>query len=334
MKKLYFFSLLGIIFGLKANGQYSLTTNNAPVPTEVFTSKNCDSTGVTAGAAGTNVTWDFRNLTFLTSNNVQNFVAPGSTTYGASYPNATVAGDDNTGIDYFQLSGNDFINLGDGSSNYVIAYSDPQLLFTFPFTYNSSITDNTAGSYSIFGGTANRSGVSQTVGDGTGTLLLPFNISYTDVLRVKIIHTFQDQSTLGNVNTTQTAYQWYNASSKFPLLQILTVKSTGLVNINTKNVMVNADAVGINEKSVLKAFNIYPNPSNGNSTIRFSLNKRSDVSIFIYNTVGQIIEEKIMSGMYPGEYGHTFETAGIAKGVYLVKLVTNNETQERKLILE
>jgi hypothetical protein len=82
----------------------------------------------------------------------------------------------------------------------------------------------------------------------------------------------------------------------------------------------------------------YPNPFNPSTTIRYSLAKRSDVVLEIYNTIGQRIRTLFSGSQTTGEYaavwdGTTDNGGHVASGVYFYRLRTGDFTAVRKLVM-
>lgn len=64
---------------------------------------------------------------------------------------------------------------------------------------------------------------------------------------------------------------------------------------------------------------IYPNPANDNTYININLSENENVSIEIYNTVGQLIKTIDSTNMMAGSNYIAVETAGFNAGMYIVK---------------
>ncbi|UCE23499.1 MAG: T9SS type A sorting domain-containing protein [Candidatus Zixiibacteriota bacterium] len=82
----------------------------------------------------------------------------------------------------------------------------------------------------------------------------------------------------------------------------------------------------------------YPNPFNMSTVIEFSLLRRSQVSLTIYNILGQKIRqwdaESLPAGSYRYEWDGTSDCGGdIASGVYLYNLRTETFSRTKKMIL-
>jgi hypothetical protein len=84
----------------------------------------------------------------------------------------------------------------------------------------------------------------------------------------------------------------------------------------------------------------YPNPFNPNTTIKFRLPVMSNVSVRIYNVLGQLVKELTNGVKTAGEHSIVWNTSSIASGVYFYRLdavsVTDpgkSFTQVKKMVL-
>ena len=82
----------------------------------------------------------------------------------------------------------------------------------------------------------------------------------------------------------------------------------------------------------------YPNPFNPATEIRYQLPKSSDVTLFIYNTLGQKVRTLVNSHQSAGRYQVKWngkDDAGrqVASGVYFYKVLAGSFSQVRKMIL-
>jgi hypothetical protein len=78
----------------------------------------------------------------------------------------------------------------------------------------------------------------------------------------------------------------------------------------------------------------YPNPFNPATTIWFSLPKKSNVTLNIYNSLGQVIETPITESLNAGNFSVRWDGSKYASGVYFYKLITSEGfTETKKMIL-
>jgi hypothetical protein len=78
----------------------------------------------------------------------------------------------------------------------------------------------------------------------------------------------------------------------------------------------------------------YPNPFNPSTTIRFSLPKNSDVTLKIFNVIGQEVATLVNENLIAGAYTAEFNAANFASGSYVYRLSANGVVVEtRKMLL-
>jgi len=77
----------------------------------------------------------------------------------------------------------------------------------------------------------------------------------------------------------------------------------------------------------------YPNPFNPVTTIRYSLDKTSDISITVYSLTGKLVETLYTGNKSAGEYSITWDASHLASGVYFYKLVSGSDVMTRKMML-
>ena len=77
----------------------------------------------------------------------------------------------------------------------------------------------------------------------------------------------------------------------------------------------------------------YPNPFNPVTTIRYSLEKTSDISINVYNLNGKLVETLYTGNKPAGEYSITWNASNLASGVYFYKLVSGSNIVTKKMML-
>ena len=101
--------------------------------------------------------------------------------------------------------------------------------------------------------------------------------------------------------------------------------------------MITVSAVGINEASnlLLNSISLFPNPATSNINVSFALTSSSNVSIKLFNSIGQ--EVKVLAplnNLAEGNYNYNYELpATLATGNYFVEVSSNNKIVTRKLIV-
>ncbi|MEW6510608.1 MAG: T9SS type A sorting domain-containing protein [Bacteroidota bacterium] len=77
----------------------------------------------------------------------------------------------------------------------------------------------------------------------------------------------------------------------------------------------------------------YPNPFNPKTTIRYRLPAASQVSLFLYNTLGQQVAEILRRYEDAGDHEVQFDGSGLASGIYFYQLSSGTRTQTRRAVL-
>ena len=76
----------------------------------------------------------------------------------------------------------------------------------------------------------------------------------------------------------------------------------------------------------------YPNPFNPSTNISFSIINTEKVSLRIYNSLGQLVEELINNVLPVGVYNVKWNAENVPSGVYFYTITTNNFRQAKKMI--
>lgn len=79
---------------------------------------------------------------------------------------------------------------------------------------------------------------------------------------------------------------------------------------------------------------IYPNPYSVTTQISYSLDKRSNVVMEVYNSVGQKIETLVKATQDQGEYNYPFNASEkqLEEGIYFVKMTVNGKTTMKRIV--
>lgn len=90
-----------------------------------------------------------------------------------------------------------------------------------------------------------------------------------------------------------------------------------------------------NEPTILSdfLFPAYPNPFNGTTTIEYTISHYSNVSLAVFDVLGREVKELVDSPRSGGTYKTLFDASGLASGIYLYTLKTDNFVKTSKIIL-
>lgn len=81
----------------------------------------------------------------------------------------------------------------------------------------------------------------------------------------------------------------------------------------------------------------YPNPFNPSTTISFILSKPGEVSLSIYNNLGELIKKLVHQNLLSGQHEYLWDGRdengnSVASGIYIYKLVNEDVVEPKKMI--
>ena len=77
----------------------------------------------------------------------------------------------------------------------------------------------------------------------------------------------------------------------------------------------------------------YPNPFNPSTTIEFDLPKSCEVTLIIYNLLGEEVITLLSASLLSGSHSIEWDASDLASGVYLYRLQAGNYVETRKMVL-
>ena len=77
----------------------------------------------------------------------------------------------------------------------------------------------------------------------------------------------------------------------------------------------------------------YPNPFNPSTKIDFAIPKQSQVTLKVFNVLGQEVATLVNGVLTPGQHSATFNASKLASGVYFYSLNAGNFVSTRKMML-
>ena len=273
----------------------------APIfPTEYSVSVYRGSTvGFTNGSAGANQVWDYSQIITELSGLTMTVIPLATMPFLEEFPNASYcqkwSESGSTYYDVYNLNNNTFESIGFADENSYLRYSDTNLIFQFPYTFNTISTDTFLEDRP--GSTAD----SQTrTYDAFGTLITPFG-SFPDVIRQKL-------ESNGSVS-----YTWFDSRTYQVILGGNFDNSEVYFFKETTN-------LGIS-KNENQDFSIYPNPTNDVFTI-YNQNNLNHALVNVYDVSGKAL---ITNEKFNSDYKN-ISLKDLSSGLYIVK-ITDNENQ-------
>ena len=239
MKNFYVFIFLVIsCISPQLNAQ-TISPNDLPAIGDIVNTTPLDPEAVDEGMAGNNVTWDFSNLTITPDAFSQEYIDPANTPYTSDYPSANLAvvsgGGAATSYAYYIIQSGDFELIGTASDQLNGPYDDPDLLLSTPFSFGDQFSDDFSGTTVSVAGTSYFYGSKTVEADANGTLILP-DVTFDNVLRVKMVQTRTDSFEIPGVSTAittnnTTSYTWHAPGVKGGIMTITYVDGQSITII-------------------------------------------------------------------------------------------------------
>jgi len=89
----------------------------------------------------------------------------------------------------------------------------------------------------------------------------------------------------------------------------------------------------INQPSKIKLSNNYPNPFNPVTTIEFELSQKSQVTLKIFNILGEEVCTLLSASLLSGFHSVDWDASNVAGGLYIYQLRAGNYTAVKKMVL-
>jgi len=77
----------------------------------------------------------------------------------------------------------------------------------------------------------------------------------------------------------------------------------------------------------------YPNPFNPSTTIKFAVPEATNVTLTIYNALGQKVVDLVNGKLEAGRYSYQWDARNVASGMYIYELRTNKFVSVKKMVL-
>lgn len=109
--------------------------------------------------------------------------------------------------------------------------------------------------------------------------------------------------------------------------------STPAVQMNfDPNVVLN-ETNDLAENGNVFGMGVYPNPTNADANVSFSLNNAADVNITITDLSGKVVYSNAVGNVAAGTTEVSLNTASLANGAYMINVAADNAVSTQKLII-
>jgi hypothetical protein len=123
-------------------------------------------------------------------------------------------------------------------------------------------------------------------------------------------------------------YPWYTgaaSTSKYVYTQLAEIKGSTTLATAVRD----EDLV---PREIQLAQN-YPNPFNPSTTLQFALTKSGQVTLEVFNVLGQRVATMVNETLSAGTYRLNFDASALSSGVYLYRLKAGDFVQTKKMVL-
>lgn len=273
-----------------------------------------------------NQNWDFSTLPknfYDTATHI--FLDPVNTPFAADFPNSDLClyqylPSSNVKLFWYLKNSNDSLyalgvrNLVNPISN--MDYTDPAVLFAFPFVYNQVQKDtwyNTA----LYGDSSMHKYVAW------GNLKTPLG-DFSNVILIENYRFFVQTQSWG-----VSGWYWYPVGD-YNALGSISVGDTNGAWVRNHN------ATNIAQEQFISKyhFEVYPNPASTISYIDFNLLENSEVSLQLISVDGKTNQKIISKKLNTGSHHIPISTHEFPNGTYFIRLVINDKPIVKTLTID
>lgn len=325
MRNFIFTSLFACLtmYCINSHSQPTLTASGVSATVGETFSYNSFSTQLSSGNAGANQTWNLASMSGTTSG-ITTVVTASSTPNGSQFPNANIAySTPGAGTTYMNMTSSawQYYGVVPASGTPVIAYSNPEDMLRFPFTFNNTYTDTWAAQFTS-GYTFYRTGTTTVTADGYGTLITP-NGTYTNVLRIHFYQSYKDSAFFGTpyiINYTNDQYIWYKEGYHTYLASVYS--TTNSVGQPSYGGSYPSQGTGIHTlPDFLTGLSLFPNPASDFINLEFELSNEGLLEIGLFDLSGRQTKVKMNTVATIGSNQIQMNVSGLSKGIYYLSMV-------------
>lgn len=133
-------------------------------------------------------------------------------------------------------------------------------------------------------------------------------------------------------------WQQINSGLTHPGVYSMVINSSGYIFITTGDGIFKStrSVVTVEEENIQSEFSLeqnYPNPFNPTTIISYTVSKKCNVNIKIYDLLGKEIIQLIDMEQLAGSYKISFNAENLSSGVYLYKIIAGSFVDSKKMLL-
>ncbi len=351
MKQLLPISILLVIFSGQLLAQPILSQSD--IGFQIGDIHTVDSTDFMdmSSQLGPNMTWDLNDLELMDTPIISSVIDASDTPNGDSFPSSTLTRrieiPEFTLDQYFSFDASSMQHHGTslyfGSTTVTSLYTNPEIAFPVPMSYNSSGSDSYESTLIAGPGDIETSGVINWDVPGYGTLLVN-NETYNDVLLYRFVRLDTTSSTFGGFTfftySEETTYGFMAAGIHYPIVLFTEITTeddfTGPMTTYEASILTSQITTGLESfSSNVSDIQVFPNPSNdGLINLEFSLLEKEDLTISIFDLTGRSVYRETITEL-PGTIRKQIDLSDeMEAGIYLLQISTTSAQQAVRVEIE
>lgn len=291
------------------------------------------------GMNGANQKWDFSNLEFVTP--FTGYVTKSDyAAFKASFPKANTVLTEFNSHFFLKVTENQTEQFGYVSADgkVKISYKVPFIKMKYPFVYGDIYSGTLLGTYSNGAEReADLTGDYTVEADAYGTLILPGNSVFNDVIRVKTIKEYTTKFPEAAQSVAIITYRWYNPIHRYPLLVLTEYTTTiGQNKYTDYQAAYNADALKTSNSGSITGndISIFPNPAGSVLYLTFSAPVTGQADFGIFDTNGRTVLSFSKEIVYEGtqEFDLSEYITSLKAGQYVLTINIGGTTSRKEFI--
>lgn len=316
--------------------QITLTSSGMATANTVITTDQVESDyedNLDLGNPGANQNWNFSAAPTINYPQSQYFLSPLQTPFPTQFASADLAStdelSDTADYAYYSLMNASFARLGVAGAGSVLTFNPPLKLFDFPFTYQSSLTQNSQVSGTSEGLTVTGTASTQVVADAWGTVTT--SLGTLPCLRVKRITELNLTVLFFSIIQRDTVLEWWTNQYEYPVFEYNRNYSSllGEEDYGSYALVLKEQSVPTKEPGSPGWTNIQatPNPVGSHTLLSFEIATSGKTEVLMVDAAGRTIARHSLGIVAPGTHTQTIDLSNASPGTYVVLL-----RQEGKLL--
>jgi len=137
----------------------------------------------------------------------------------------------------------------------------------------------------------------------------------------------------GDTQTIVLAQLIARGSNFINTMTLLRTLSDTAQNLYNGGFVIGVEPISLTTPNSFRLHQNYPNPFNPKTKIKMEIAKLGNVKLIVYDILGREVTKLVNEKLKPGTYEVEFDGGNYPSGVYFYKLITNNFSEVKKMLL-